>query len=60
MVREGALIAQTGETVPVQADTLCVHGDKPQAVEFAQAIGAALKAKVGWRWWHLLGPKLSR
>ena len=45
MVREGVLIAQTGESVPVQADTLCVHGDKPQAVEFAQAIGAALKAK---------------
>lgn len=44
MVREGVVIAQTGETVPVQADTLCIHGDKPQAPEFAQAIRSALLA----------------
>lgn len=30
--------------VSVQPDTLCIHGDQPGAVEFASAIGDAMKA----------------
>jgi UPF0271 protein len=44
MVHEGVVIAQDGTRVPVRADTLCIHGDKPQAPELAQAIRAALNA----------------
>jgi UPF0271 protein len=43
MVTEGIVVAQDGTRVPVRADTLCLHGDQPDAVSFAQAIGQALK-----------------
>ncbi len=42
MVREGVVVAVTGETVPLQADTICLHGDGPHALAFARAIQAAL------------------
>ncbi|MGQ3055013.1 MAG: 5-oxoprolinase subunit PxpA [Roseateles sp.] len=44
MVREGVVQAVTGETVPLQAQTLCLHGDGPHALAFARAIHAALTA----------------
>jgi len=44
MVQENIIIAQDGTKVPCQADTLCLHGDQPDAVEFAKAIRQALKA----------------
>ena len=43
MVQERTIIAQDGTRVTVQADTLCLHGDQPDAVEFAKAIRKALK-----------------
>ena len=43
MVKEGKIIAQDGSTVSIKADTLCLHGDQPDAVKFAVAIRAALK-----------------
>lgn len=42
MVREGVVQAVTGETVPLQAQTICLHGDGPQALAFARAIHGAL------------------
>jgi UPF0271 protein len=38
MVMEGAVWAITGKLVPVQADTICVHGDNPHAVAFIKQI----------------------
>ena len=43
MVREGIVVAVTGETVPLQAQTICLHGDGPHALAFARAIHAALR-----------------
>lgn len=43
MVREGVVQAVTGETVPLQAQTICLHGDGPHALAFARAIQAALQ-----------------
>lgn len=43
MVQERTIIVQDGTRVSVQADTLCLHGDQPDAVEFAKAIRKALK-----------------
>ncbi len=43
MVREGSLLAVDGSVVPVQADTVCIHGDKPTAVPFVQALRNALQ-----------------
>ncbi len=44
MVREGHLLAVDGTAVKVQADTLCIHGDKPTAVPFVRALRKALAA----------------
>jgi 5-oxoprolinase (ATP-hydrolysing) subunit A len=44
MVHEGVIIAQDGSVVKIQADTLCIHGDKPEAPAFAEAINKALAA----------------
>lgn len=42
MVRDGVVQAVTGETVPMQAQTICLHGDGPHALAFARALNQAL------------------
>ena len=42
MVLEGRVRAVSGREVPVQADTLCIHGDQPGALAFVQRIRQAL------------------
>ena len=44
MVGEGRVRSQQGSDVAVKADTLCIHGDEPDAVEFAKRIRQALDA----------------
>ncbi|MNT55260.1 LamB/YcsF family protein [compost metagenome] len=43
MVREGLVRSVDGKDVPVQADTLCIHGDQPNALIFANGIRQALE-----------------
>ena len=43
MLEKGHVIALSGKQVPIQADTLCLHGDQPGAAAFAQQIHQALK-----------------
>lgn len=45
MVKEGKVTAITGEDIDIQADTICVHGDNPRAVEFVEKIKRALQAE---------------
>lgn len=45
MVLQGMVRSLSGKDVPIGADTLCVHGDQPGAVVFAQRIRAALEAE---------------
>ncbi len=45
MVKEGKVTAITGEEVPLTADSICVHGDNPSAVEFVKNIRARLEAE---------------
>ena len=42
MAREGKVTCRTGETIRIQADTVCLHGDQPQALAFAKRLRAAL------------------
>jgi UPF0271 protein len=42
MSRNGKVIAIDGSEIKIQADTLCIHGDNPHAVEFAKKIKDAL------------------
>lgn len=43
MVTEGKAVSIDGDVIDVQADSLCLHGDTPGAVEMAKAIRAGLQ-----------------
>jgi UPF0271 protein len=43
IARGEGVIATGGTVVPMEAQTICVHGDTPGAVEIARAVGAALR-----------------
>ncbi|MGH8026496.1 MAG: LamB/YcsF family protein [Pseudoxanthomonas sp.] len=43
LLREGVVIARTGERLPLQADSLCLHGDRADAVGFARTLRAAIE-----------------
>jgi 5-oxoprolinase (ATP-hydrolysing) subunit A len=45
LVSDGTLVAVDGTTVQVAADSVCVHGDSPGAVEMATAVRDALLAQ---------------
>lgn len=45
LLREGVVVARDGSQVPLRADTLCLHGDRPDAPSFARALRAALEAE---------------
>lgn len=44
MVREGAIITESGKRIAGAIDTICCHGDTPEAVAIAAAVRAALEA----------------
>ena len=43
IAREGVVETSAGGSIPVQADTLCIHGDTPGAVDVARAVREALE-----------------
>jgi len=43
MLMEGKIRAVDGSDVSVKAETICLHGDKPDAVEFARTLRAHLE-----------------
>ncbi len=44
LVREGKVSATDGTEITLRADTVCLHGDGPDAVGFARQVSAALLA----------------
>lgn len=38
MVKEGTVTSINGNVIPLKADSICVHGDGPQALKFVSAI----------------------
>jgi len=44
IARRGHAIGRGGSTVPITADTICVHGDTPGALLIAASVRAALEA----------------
>ena len=44
MVQDGTVTSRSGKTIPIQADSICLHGDGVKAVEFAKRIRAELTA----------------
>ncbi len=41
-VQEGVLISVGGKSLPVRAETVCIHSDTPNSEDIAQAVSAAL------------------
>ncbi|MEI2418617.1 5-oxoprolinase subunit PxpA [Orrella sp. JC864] len=48
MAEGRCIITATGKRIPAPVDSICVHGDSPQALPIARAIRDALEA-AGWR-----------
>ncbi len=45
MLAEGALVTVSGERLKTPIDSVCVHGDTPQAVDMARALRAGLESE---------------
>lgn len=43
MLRAGAIVTVSGRHIPTRIDTICLHGDTPEAVGIAAALRAALE-----------------
>jgi UPF0271 protein len=43
MVTDGKVEAVDGQDISIQADTICVHGDEPEALEFVRKLRAKLE-----------------
>jgi UPF0271 protein len=43
MANNGVVTSIDGNDIAIQADTLCIHGDNPHAVDFVKKIKAALQ-----------------
>ncbi len=44
MVQADAILTEDGTRLPTRIDTICLHGDTPEAVEIARAVRAGLEA----------------
>jgi UPF0271 protein len=47
LLRDGTITARTGELVPLRADSICLHGDRPDAARFARELRMAIE-KAGF------------
>ncbi|WP_078430029.1 5-oxoprolinase subunit PxpA [Alkalihalobacterium alkalinitrilicum] len=45
MVKEGTVKTVDGSYAPIQADTICIHGDGPSALDFARSLRETLVAE---------------
>ena len=43
MVKEGTVISSSGKVINIKADSICVHGDNPDAIGFVKEIRDALE-----------------
>lgn len=43
LIQEQTVISSDGKTIPLAAETICIHGDGAHAPEFAHALSVALK-----------------
>ncbi len=59
MVSEGAIITETGKRIKTDIDTICVHGDTPEAIEISRSVRDGLQAN-GVRVTGLSGPEAGQ
>jgi 5-oxoprolinase (ATP-hydrolysing) subunit A len=44
LLQQGVVVARSGERVPLRADSICLHGDRPDAPLFARDLRAAIES----------------
>lgn len=44
MLQTDSVVARTGESIPLRADSICLHGDRADAATFAHGLRAAIEA----------------
>ena len=44
MLEDGTVVARTGEAVPLRADSICLHGDRPGAAAFARGLRQTIES----------------
>jgi 5-oxoprolinase (ATP-hydrolysing) subunit A len=44
VLAEGVAVAQSGQEIPMRADTVCIHSDTPGAPELARAVNDVLRS----------------
>jgi UPF0271 protein len=44
MVRDGKVMSIDGTDIPIDVQTICIHGDGPHAAEFAQRLRSAFES----------------
>jgi UPF0271 protein len=45
MVKEGTVVSTSGKVIELKADSICVHGDNPKAIDFVRKIRDTLTAE---------------
>jgi len=45
MITEKTVLSVTGKIIPIEADTVCIHGDNEMAAEFAEILAETLKKR---------------
>lgn len=48
MLEAGGIITESGKILPVAADSICIHGDTPGALDMARAVKARV-IEAGWK-----------
>ncbi|HCY48087.1 MAG TPA: LamB/YcsF family protein, partial [Alphaproteobacteria bacterium] len=43
MVRAGGIISASGKKIPTRIDTVCLHGDGPEAIAIARSVRSSLE-----------------
>ncbi|WP_228409464.1 5-oxoprolinase subunit PxpA [Radiobacillus deserti] len=43
MINENSITTKNGKLIPIEVDTICVHGDSPHAVHFVKELSSALQ-----------------
>jgi len=43
MIKEGAIISKSGKRIKTKIDTICLHGDTPEAIEIAGSVKTCLE-----------------
>jgi UPF0271 protein len=45
MITKKTVLSVTGKIIPIEADTVCIHGDNEMAITFAENLAEALKKR---------------